>query len=91
MIIKESRNLIYSRHPVGEVEAEEEETIGLCNCMLVEYKVSDDKVDLYFKNRTEANIQSKNPEGSMEMVKIREKLPEFIGKSYEDILERLVY
>ena len=55
-------------------------------CILVSFTSEDDKLELNFKNGTHAFLKAKNSQGGLEIDKIEAKLENFIGKSYEEIL-----
>lgn len=85
MKIKESKNLTYQRSPlirgfetVGRIEPSK--------CLLESFDLIDDKIELHFKNGKESLIAVKNPQGKKELDLIFKKMPHFIDKSYEDIL-----
>jgi len=83
--LKESKNLTYQRLPSirGFGDADR---IEPSKCLLESFDLIDDKVELHFKNGREALIAVKNPQGEKELDLIVEKLPRFLNKSYEDIL-----
>jgi alpha-mannosidase len=84
--IKESKNLKYDKLPwrgpdEGFDKYEPE------NCILENFKRVDDKLNLFFKNGSQAIIRASNIEGGREIDLIEEKLPGFLGNNYEEILE----
>ncbi|PIS39544.1 MAG: hypothetical protein COT33_01320 [Candidatus Nealsonbacteria bacterium CG08_land_8_20_14_0_20_38_20] len=84
MKIIESKNLIYQKSPFIQ------DGVSIPNspkkCLLEKIDLLDEKLALYFKNRTLAVITAKNLEGEKELRLIAGKLKDFIGKSYEEIL-----
>jgi len=82
--IKESKNLIYTKIPPEYFEVVERAEPA--KCILVSFTSEDDKLELNFKNGTHAFLKTKNPQGGLEIDKIEAKLGNFIGKSYEEIL-----
>ena len=84
MKIKESKNLIYTKIPPEYFEVVERAEPA--KCILVSFTSEDDKLELNFKNGTHAFLKTKNPQGGLEIDKIEAKLENFIGKSYEEIL-----
>jgi hypothetical protein len=56
------------------------------NCYLESFNRVDDKINLIFKNESRAVIRAVNAEGGREMDSVEEKLNEFLGKSYQEIL-----
>ena len=55
-------------------------------CLLESFNLIDDKIELHFKNGKEALIAAKNLQGEKELYSVAEKMPQFLNKSYEDIL-----
>lgn len=84
MKIKESKNLIYTKIPFEYFEVAER--VDPAKCILASFTSPDDKLELNFKNGTHAFLNAKNPQGGLEIDKIEAKLENFIGKSYEEIL-----
>ena len=85
MKIKESKNIKYEHLPrIGP--SEEYEKIEPNECFLVSFERTDDKLVLYFKNRSQAVIKALNINGGREIDLIEEKLNGSIGKHYEEIL-----
>jgi len=82
--IKESKNLIYTKIPPEYFEVVERAEPA--KCILVSFTSEDDKLELNFKNGTHAFLKAKNSQGGLEIDKIEAKLENFIGKSYEEIL-----
>ena len=87
MKIKESKNLKYSKIPKLTDSFEEDNVFEPRFCMLVSFSKTDGKLELNFKNGSRALIIGKNIDGETEIWSIGEKLENFIGKSYEEILE----
>jgi len=56
-------------------------------CMLSDFILSDNKIELRFVNGSTAFLHARNVEGDLEIANIGKKLDGFIGKSYKDILE----
>lgn len=56
-------------------------------CILEDFHAHNDRLELDFKNGTIAFIEARNPQGGLEIDRIEERLPDFIGKSYQEILE----
>ena len=84
MKVKESQNLIYTKIPFWHLE--DFETAEPDRCILESFSERDDRLELRFKNGTQAVIVAKNPQGGMEIDRLEERLKDFIGKSYEEIL-----
>lgn len=84
MKIKESKNLIYTKIPFEHFEGVEK--VEPAKCILASFISPDDKLELNFTNGTHAFLKAKNPQGGLEIDKIEAKLENFIGKSYEKIL-----
>ena len=57
------------------------------DCCLEKFSRVDDKISLYFRNGSQAAIKAINIEGGREIGFIEDKLNDFIGKYYEEILE----
>ena len=85
MKIKESKNLKYEKLPKGEF-FEGYDVFDPRICVLERFNRVDDRLDLRFKNGSLAIIRAVNIEGGKEMDLIEEKIGDFIGKSYEEIL-----
>jgi len=84
MKIKGSKNLRYDSFPVDHFEGFEK--FESSNCILREYHIIDDKIELHFKNGSIATLRSKNIQGDSEIGMIGRKLANFVDKSYEEIL-----
>ena len=85
MKIQDSKNLKYDKFPwIRSIE--EYEKLNPKNCFLNDFSQVDDKIILYFKNSSQVIIKAINIEGGKEIDLIGNKLPEFLGKSYEEIL-----
>ena len=84
MRITESKNLRYTRFPYHYFEPSAKSEPD--RCMLEVFHSHDDRLQLDFKNGTIAFIEAMNPRGGIEIDRIEEKLPDFIDKSYEEIL-----
>lgn len=84
MVIKESKNLIYQKNSLMP-----DGTGSFCpppKSILENFEHLDGKLVLHFKNRFIAFLRAKNLEGERELYKVATKLSDFIGKSYEEIL-----
>jgi hypothetical protein len=85
MVIKESNNLIYQKNPILP------DGSGFYSpppkSILEKFEHLDGKLVLHFKNRFIAFIRAKNLEGERELYKVTTKLLDFIGKSYQEILD----
>ena len=85
MRIKESKNLKYDKLPwIGPIEGYEK--FEPDTCFLERFDSVDDKLILYFKNKSQAVIRAINPEGGREIDLIESKLNEFVDRTYEEIL-----
>jgi len=84
--IIESKNLKYDKMPqIGPFEGYEKLEPRIC--FLENLERENDMLNLYFKNGSRVIIKAKNIEGGREIDLIESKLNEFIGKSYEEILD----
>lgn len=84
MKIKESKNLRYTKMPFDYFELVER--VEPAKCILESFNTHNDRLELNFKNGTIAFVETKNPQGGLEMDRIEARLESFIGKSYEEIL-----
>lgn len=84
MNVKTSKNLTYQKFPELPDGSGTYSSPG--KSILDSFDFSDVKLVLYFKNRYIAKIRAKNLDGQRELSLIAKKLKDFIGKSYEDIL-----
>ena len=84
MKIKESKNLRYTKMPFDYFELAER--VEPAKCILENFNTHNDRLELEFKNGTIAFIEGRNPHGGLEIDRIEEKLPNFVGRSYEEIL-----
>jgi len=84
MNIKKSKNLTYQKFP--ELPDGSGTYSSPAKSILDSFDFSDIKLVLYFKNRYIAKIRAKNLEGERELNLVAKKLNDFIGKSYEEIL-----
>ena len=84
MKIKESKNLRYTKLPYDYFELWEK--VEPEKCILEDFHVHNDRIELNFKNGTIAFIEGRNPQGGLEIDRIEEKLSNFVGRSYEEIL-----
>jgi len=85
MKITESKNLKYTKQPFyyyfeGSEKANPEK------CILSSFHNIDDNLEIHFKNGTVAFINALSPEGGRELYAIEEKLRDFIGKHYGEII-----
>lgn len=89
MKIRESKNLKYDKKPVIADFTGDYDDFDLNpgNCILDGFGRMDDKIEMIFKNRSKAVILAKNTEGGREIGMIADNLNNFIGRSYEEILE----
>ena len=82
--IRKSKNLIYQNFSVLA------DGSGVKNppskSILQKFEYYENKIILHFKNSYIAEIKAKNLDGERELYKIAQRLPEFVGKSYEEIL-----
>ena len=84
--IKESKNIKYDRLP-WRGPHEGYDRFDPEKCLLEKFQRVDDKLILSFKNGSQAIIKAVNIEGGREIDLIEAKLPEFLDKSYEEILD----
>jgi len=85
MKIGESKNLKYDKLPwFGPIEGYER--FNPKDCFLEKFVRVDDKINLSFKNGSQAVIKAINIEGGKEIDIIEENLKDFVGRCYEDIL-----
>jgi len=84
MIIKESKNLTYQKFPL--VPDGSGSYSSPVKSILDNFDFFDVKLVLHFKNRYIAQIRAKNLEGQRELGLVAQKLKDFIGRSYEEIL-----
>jgi len=84
MKVKESQNLTYTKIPFGYLASLE--TAEPDKCILESFSRQDDKLELKFKNGAHAFIDARNPQGGLEIDRLEERVKDFIGKSYEEIL-----
>jgi hypothetical protein len=85
MKIKESKNLKYDKLPwLGLDEGYDRLEPDIC--YLESFNRLNDIINLYFRNGSQAAIKARNVEGGKEMDLIKNKLNEFLGKPYQEIL-----
>ena len=84
MIIKHSKNLKYDKIPGALLNGFERFNPRLC--FLDSFSRIDDKLTLFFKNKSQTTIRAIKNEGGREVDLIENQLIKFIGKSYEEIL-----
>jgi len=85
MRIPESRNIQNDKTPWMDTD-EGHENFDPGKCVLERFESMDDKINLYFKNGSQATIKGVNVEGGREIDLIEGKLEKFIGSTYEEIL-----
>ena len=88
MRIKENKNLKYNKVPKVADFSGDYDALDLDPkiCVLESFNRTNDKIDLCFKNKSRAVIMAKNIEGGRDMDLIEKNLGNFIGRSYEEIL-----
>ncbi len=89
MKIKDSNNLKHDKTSkiFQDTEEYEKEDFDPRVCVLESFAGENGVLRLRFKNKTHAVIEAKNIDGTKEVNLIAEKLDNFIGKSYREILE----
>ena len=85
MKVKESKNLVCDRFPLIR-RYEGYNHVEPNKCLLERFDEIDDRIELDFKNGKEATIRAKNIQGEQELDLIADKLKDFIGMTYEEIL-----
>ena len=85
MKITESKNLKHDNWPLLHFEGPEKMEPN--QCILSDFVLSENKIELRFANGSTAFLHSRNVEGDMELALVGKKLGEFTGKSYKEILE----
>lgn len=86
MEIKKSPNIKYDRHPALPGPCEGDEPCDPKICIIDSFERVDDKLNLHFRNGTQASLRAANPEGGREIDLIEIKLGDCQGKSYEEFL-----
>ena len=86
MTIKDSKNIKCDNMP-WILSDEGYENFKPEHCLLERFSRVDDKFILYFKNGSQAVIKAINIEGGREMDLFEEKLNDFLGSSYKEILD----
>lgn len=86
MMIKGSKNLRYDKKCKLSDSFDEYNVYEPRICILESFVRLDDKLELKFRNGSAAVIIAKNIQGGREIDIINERLNEFIGRPYEDIL-----
>ena len=86
MKISESKNLKYDRMPWMESD-QGLDKFNPGDCRLEKFSRVDDKINLYFRNGSLAIIKAINIEGGREVDLIENKLNDFLGKYYQEIME----
>ncbi len=84
MKIRESKNLKYDKMPWEINEGYNRFDPSVCS--LGSFERVNDKLDLFFRNGSQAAIKAINIEGGREIDSVENGLNNFLGKSYEDIL-----
>ena len=85
MRISESRNLQNDKNPFM-ITDDGYDGFDPGQCVLERFESTDDKINLYFKNGSQATIKGVNVEGGREIDLIEGKLEKFMGSTYEEIL-----
>ncbi len=87
MKVKESKNLKCDRNPriIGPADGEDYEKPE--SCILGSFRRVDDKIKLFFRNGSQAEVRAINIQGGREIDLIEEKMGDYIGHSYNDILD----
>ena len=85
MRIPESRNIHNDKTPWMMTD-DGYEAFDPAKCVLERFESADDKINLYFKNGSQAMIKGINVEGGREIDLIESKLASLIGSTYEEIL-----
>jgi hypothetical protein len=83
--LEKNKNFKYDKLPWRWFD-EGHEKFDPTDCYLKSFNRVDDKINLFFRNENRAVIRAVNAEGGREMDSIEEKLNEFVGKSYQEIL-----
>ena len=86
MEIKNSPNLKYDKHPALPGPCEGDEPNDPKCCVIEAFERVDDKINLYFKNGSQASLRAVNLEGGREIDSIEIRLGECLGRSYEEFL-----
>lgn len=86
MNVRENKKLFYDKTPLIGVDETEHEKITPSQCILEKFERVNDKLKLYFKNKSRAVIKAKIPEAGKDVDLIEKSIKDFIGKSYEEIL-----
>jgi len=87
MKIRESKNLHYDKKPI--IEFDGTDRYEPVHCILISFDVVyavAHFLRLHFKNGTKAIIKAKNEDGNEEINIIHLQLNDFVGKSYEEIM-----
>ena len=85
MTVRNSKNINYDKMP-WILSDEGHEKFQPEHCILEKFSRVNDKFILYFKNGSQAIIKAINIEGGREMDLFEDKLNDFLGISYEEIL-----
>jgi hypothetical protein len=89
MKIKDSNNLKYDKicNIFQDTDDYEKEDLDPRVCILESFERKNGTLKLYFKNKTHAFLKAKDLGGVEEIDLISQKLDNFVGRSYEEILE----
>lgn len=87
MKVKESKNLKCDRCPREIGPADGADYVEPESCILGSFSRVDDKIKLFFRNGSQAEIKATNINGGREIDLIEEKMGDCIGHSYNDILD----
>ena len=86
MKIRESRNLKFDKIPWMYPPDEGYEKFEPAKCLLEKFVRVDDKITLFFKNGSHAEIKSIDGGGGAEIDFLENKLNEFLKRHYDEIL-----
>ncbi len=89
MKVKDNNNLKYDKicSIFQETDDYEKGDLEPRVCMLESFERKNGTLKLNFKNKTHAVIRAKNLEGSEDLDLICQKIDNFMGRSYEEVLE----
>jgi len=85
--IRESKNLKCDKYPGRIGPADGADYVEPESCILGSFSRVDDKIKLFFKNGTQAEVKAVNIQGGREIDLVEEKIGGYIGHSYNDILD----
>ncbi len=86
MKVKESKNLKCDKYSRRISPADGADYVEPEFCILGSFSRVDDKIKLFFRNGSQAEVKAININGGREIDLIEEKMGGYIGHSYEDIL-----